>query len=224
MAYFRKERKPPSKLKIYLEVGVLALLIAFLLRTYVVQAFRIPSGSMEDALYAGDFILVYKLAYQLGDEPKPGEVVVFHYPLNPSKTYVKRIAGLPGQTVQIIDKQIYINGRPWADPLTVKHRDENIFPAALSNRDNYGPLQVPPDQYFVLGDNRDDSQDSRVWGFVEKGQLLGKALFVYWSWRPDPDAPKWESPYVIPFFHFLVYYLTNWPSKIRWDRIGSVLN
>ena len=224
MAYSRKERNPPGKLKIYLEVGVLALLIAFLLRTYVVQAFRIPSGSMEDALYAGDFVLVYKLAYQLGEEPKQDEVAVFHYPLNPSKTYIKRIVALPGQTVQIIDKQVYINGRPWVDPLTVKHKDKQVYPSVLSNRDNFGPLQIPPDQYFVLGDNRDDSQDSRVWGFVEKEHLVGKALFVYWSWRPDPDAPKWESPYVLPFFQFLFYYLTNWPSKIRWDRVGSVLN
>jgi len=224
MAYSRKEHKPPSKLKIYLEVGVLALLIAFLLRTYVVQAFRIPSGSMEDALYAGDFVLVYKLAYQLGEEPKQDEVAVFHYPLNPSKTYIKRIVALPGQTVQIIDKQVYINGQPWVDPLTVKHKDNQVYPAALSNRDNFGPFQVPQEQYFVLGDNRDDSQDSRVWGFVDKEHLVGKALFVYWSWRPDPGAPKWESPYVIPFFQFLFYYLTNWPSKIRWDRIGSVLN
>jgi signal peptidase I len=224
MAFSRKVHKPPGKLKIYLEVGVLALLIAFLLRTYVVQAFRIPSGSMEDALYAGDFVLVYKLAYQLGEEPKPEEVVVFRYPLNPSKTYIKRIVALPGQTVQIIDKQVYINNQPWVNPLTVKHKDNQVFPAALSNRDNFGPFQVPPDQYFVLGDNRDDSQDSRVWGFVEKEHLVGKALFVYWSWRPDPGAPKWESPYVIPFFQYLFYYLTNWPSKIRWDRIGSVLN
>jgi signal peptidase I len=224
MAISRKEHRPRGKLKIYLEVGVLALLIAFLLRTYVVQAFRIPSGSMEDALYAGDFVLVYKLAYQFGEEPKPEDVVVFRYPLNPSKTYIKRIAALPGQTVQIMDKQVYINGRPWVDLLTVKHKDNQVFPSALSNRDNFGPLQVPPEQYFVLGDNRDDSQDSRVWGFVEKEHLVGKALFVYWSWRPDPDAPKWESPYVIPFFQFLFYYLTNWPSKIRWDRVGSVLN
>lgn len=224
MAISKKERKSSGKLKIYIEVGLLALLIAFLLRTYVVQAFRIPSGSMEDALYAGDFVLVYKLAYQFGEEPKPDEVVVFRYPLNPSKTYIKRIAALPGQTVQIIDKQVYINNRPWVDPLTVKHMDKQVFPAALSNRDNFGPFQIPQDQYFVLGDNRDDSQDSRVWGFVEKEHLVGKALFVYWSWRPDPGAPKWESPYVIPFFQFLFYYLTNWPSKIRWDRVGSVLN
>ncbi len=224
MAYSKKERNPSRRLKIYLEVGVLALLIAFLLRTYVVQAFRIPSGSMEDALYSGDFVLVYKLAYKLGEEPKTDEVVVFHYPLNPSKTYIKRIVALPGQTVQIIDKHVYINDQRWIDPMTVKHKDEQVYPAALSNRDNFGPFQIPQDQYFVLGDNRDDSQDSRVWGFVEKEQLVGKALFVYWSWRPDPSAPKWESPYVIPFFQFLFYYLTNWPSKIRWDRIGSVMN
>jgi len=224
MAYSKKERRPPSKVKIYLEVAILALLIAFLLRTYVVQAFRIPSGSMEDALYAGDFVLVYKLAYQLGEEPKPGDVVVFRYPLNPSKTYIKRLIAIPGQTVQIADKLLSVNERPVVDPLTVKHKDDRVLPVALSMRDNFGPIQVPPDQYFVLGDNRDDSQDSRVWGFVGKENLLGKALFVYWSWRPDPNAPKWESPYVIPFFQFSVYYLTNWPSKIRWDRIGSVLN
>ncbi|OGC77683.1 MAG: signal peptidase I [candidate division Zixibacteria bacterium RBG_16_50_21] len=224
MAYSKKERKVSGKLKVYLEVAVLALLIAFLLRTYVVQAYRIPSGSMEDTLFAGDFVLVYKLAYRLGEEPKSGDVIVFRYPLNPSKTYIKRLIAGPGQTVQIADKQVYLNDKPMADPLTVKYSDKQVFPFALSNRDNFGPLQVPPDQYLVLGDNRDNSQDSREWGFVEKEQLVGKALFVYWSWRPDPDAPKWESPYVIPFFQFLVYYLTGWPGHIRWDRIGSALN
>ncbi len=224
MAYTKKERRPASRLKIYLEVAVLALFVAFLLRSYVVQAYRIPSGSMEAALYSGDFVLVYKLAYQLGEEPKAGDVVVFRYPLNTSKTFIKRVIALPGQTVQIIDKQVYVNNRPQVELLTVQHKDKRIFPAALSNRDNFGPLQVPPDQYLVLGDNRDESQDSREWGFVEKEHLIGKALFVYWSWRPDPKAPKWESPYVIPFFQYLFYYLTNWPTKVRWDRIGSGLN
>ena len=224
MAYSKRQSRIPNKLKVYIEVAILALLIAFLLRTYVIQAFRIPSGSMEDALYAGDFVMVYKLAYQLGEEPNSGEVAVFKYPLNPSKTYIKRVIATPGQIVQIVDKQVYVNERPLLDPLTIKHSDKRTFPVALSNRDNFGPIQVPPDQYFVLGDNRDNSQDSRVWGFVEKEHLLGKALFVYWSWRPDPGAPKWESPYVIPFFQFLVYYLTSWPSNIRWERIGSILN
>lgn len=224
MALARHTKRVPSKIKIYAEVIILALLVAFLLRTYVVQAFRIPSGSMEDALCAGDFVLVYKLAYQLGEEPKPGDVVVFRYPLNPAKTYIKRVIAGPGQTVQIVDKQIYVNDRPLVDPLTVKHTDDRVMPAVLSNRDNFGPFQVSPEQYFVMGDNRDNSVDSRFWGLVEKEHLIGKALFVYWSWRPDPGAPKWESPYIIPFFQFLIYYLTNWPSKIRWERIGAILN
>jgi len=168
MAYSKKERKGSGKLKVYLEVAILALLMAFLLRTYVVQAYRIPSGSMEDALFAGDFVLVYKLAYRLGEEPKPGDVIVFRYPLNPSKTYIKRMIAGPGQTVQVIDKQVYINDKPLVDPLTVKYSDKQVFHFTLSGRDNLGPLQVPPDQFFVLGDNRDNSQDSRQWGFGER--------------------------------------------------------
>jgi signal peptidase I len=225
MALTRKKQSRFSpKLKVYAEVAVLALLVAFLLRTYVIQAFKIPSGSMEDALYAGDFVLVYKLAYQLGEEPQVGDIVVFKYPLNPFKTYIKRVIAMPGQTVQVVDKQVYVNDQPIADKSSVKHADGRVLPAALSTRDNFGPFQVPEDQYFVLGDNRDQSQDSRFWGFVEKEHLLGKALFVYWSWRPDPNTPRWESPYVIPFFQLFGYYLTSWPSKIRWDRIGAILD
>lgn len=200
----------------------MALLAAFLLRTYVIQVYRIPSGSMEDALYAGDFVLVYKLAYQLGEAPKPGDIVVFNYPLNPFKTYIKRLVATGGETVQVVDKQVYVNKHPYLEPSTKKLADKEIFPAVLSTRDNLGPLKVPENAYFVMGDNRDSSLDSRFWGFVEKDKLIGKALFVYWSWKPDPHAPKWESPYVIPFFEIIFYYLTNWPTKIRWERIGAI--
>ena len=221
MTFAKKTSRVSRKLKVFIEAAILALLLALLLRTYVVQAYRIPSGSMEDVLMAGDFVLVYKLSFRLGEEPKPGDIVVFRYPLNPSKTYIKRIIALPGETVQVLNKQVYVNGRPFLEPPTAKNTDQRHIPGELSGRDNFGPLRVGPNQYFVMGDNRDQSEDSRFWGTVDKQHLIGKAMFVYWSWQPDPSSPKWESPYIVPFFELFAYYMTNWPSKIRWSRIGS---
>lgn len=206
----------------YAEASVIALVIVFVLRTFVVQAYRIPSQSMEDTLLAGDFVLVNKVAYHFG-EPKPGQVIVFKYPLNPDKSYVKRVVALPGQTVAIRNKVLFIDGKPAPSYPGVKHTDSKILPPDFSSRDNFGPIQVPPDNLFVLGDNRDDSQDSRVWGFVPKANLIGKAMFVYWSWKPDPKAPKWESPYITPLFAIFFYNLTHFPSRMRWDRLGQVV-
>ena len=213
-------RRDKSKLKQYaLTVGI-ALVVGILLRTYVVQAYRIPSRSMQDTLLKGDFLLVYKLIYRFS-EPEVGDVIVFEYPLNPSKDYIKRIIASEGQIVEIIKKNLYIDGQLAEGWFPSKHTDYQIYPAAYSNRDNFGPFEVPKGQYFVMGDNRDNSQDSRDWGFLERKYVKGKAFFIYFSWAPDPEAPRWTNPYITSFFEIVFYNLTHFPWRIRWGKIGT---
>lgn len=207
----------------YAETAVIALIAAVLLRVFVVSAYKVTSSSMEDALYEGDYIFVNKLAYKYGGAPKPGDIIVFKYPMNPEKDYIKRIVALPGQEVQIADKILYIDGEVAPIPAFSKNSDRKIIPADLSFRDNFGPYVVPMGQYFVMGDNRDDSRDSRFWGSVPEENLLGKAVFVYWSWEPDPDAPGWEFPYVIDAVQWIGYAIFNFPSQVRWDRLAIAI-
>ena len=130
---------------------------------------------------------------------------------------------MPTETVQIADKVVYINEEFAQVPITVQHIDQRIIPGDLSFRDNFGPYQVPPEEYFVMGDNRDDSRDSRFWGAVPRENIIGKAVFVYWSWTPDADAPGWEFPYIVDVFQWVGYSLYNFPSHIRWERLGQSL-
>jgi signal peptidase I len=217
-----KIRKPKPVWREYAEVILIALVAAIVLRFFVVSAYRVDSASMEDTLLEGDYIFVNKLAYYFG-EPKVGDIIVFKYPLNPTRDFIKRIIAVPGQTVEIIDKVVYVDNQ-LADILpNVKNTDPKVMPAQLSARDNFGPILVRQGEYFVLGDNRDDSQDSRVWGMLPERNIKGRALFVYWSWIPEDSAPEWEAPYVHSPFEFAFYFLTGFPGQTRWDRLLTAL-
>ncbi|MFQ6008787.1 MAG: signal peptidase I [Candidatus Zixiibacteriota bacterium] len=220
---FRRQREPKPLWREYLETAVIAVIAATLLRIFIVSAYRVNSASMEDTLLEGDFIFVNKLAYKYGGTPQAGDIIVFKYPNNPKKEFIKRIVALPGQTVQIADKVLYVDEQVAEIPIHSKNIDKRIIPADLSFRDNFGPYVVPPENYFVLGDNRDDSRDSRFWGPVPKENIKGKAVFVYWSWKPDPDAPAWEFPYIVNAIQWIGYAVWNFPTRIRWDRLGTPL-
>lgn len=207
----------------YLETALIALVAAVLLRIFVVSAYRVNSASMADTLYKGDYIFVNKLAYDYGHGPKYGDIIVFKYPNNPNKDYIKRVVAFPGQTVQIADKILYVDGQVALIPTESKNIDRRIIPGDLSFRDNFGPYEVPPGQFFVLGDNRDDSRDSRFWGCVPEENIRGKALFVYWSWEPSEDPPDWGFPYILDAFAWAGHAIYNLPSNARIERIGHSL-
>lgn len=184
-----------SKVREYAEAIAIAIVLALFIRTYIVQAYKIPSGSMLETLQIGDHLLVNKFIYGIRipfshkhmlalRDVRRGDVVVFKYPEDETKDFIKRVVGLPGDTVEVIDKTVYLNGEPYVIPAE-QHTDPMSFPAELQPRDNLGPVTVPPDSFFVMGDNRDHSLDSRFWGFVHRYQLLGKAVVIYWSWNPD---------------------------------------
>lgn len=194
--------KKKSTFREYAEAIIIALALAFLIRTFVMQAFKIPSGSMEPTLEIGDHILVNKFIYGIKipftsirlfplEKPKRGDVVVFIYPLDPSKDFIKRVVAVEGDTVQIVNKKLIINGAEVPDPHAV-YKDDTIFPPEVQKRDNFGPVTVPKGCLFVLGDNRDRSLDSRFWGFVPIEDLRGKAFIIYWSWNSQETSVRWK--------------------------------
>jgi signal peptidase I len=194
--------KPKSKIQEYAEAIFIAILIAVFIRTFVVQAFKIPSGSMKPTLQIGDHILVNKFIYGVKvpflrntvipiNDPKRGDIVVFIYPQDRSKDFIKRVIGLSGDTIEIKNKTIYINGRPYRDTHGV-YVDQYIIPGALQPRDNFPPVTVPPNSIFVMGDNRDQSYDSRFWGTVDLKDVMGKAFIIYWSWDSEAFGVRWS--------------------------------
>ncbi|MGB9826000.1 MAG: signal peptidase I [Desulfofundulus sp.] len=152
-----------------LESVVVAVILAAVIRLFILAPFYIPSGSMEPTLQVGDRIIVSKLAYRFG-EPRRGDIVVFKYPLDPSRDFVKRLIGLPGETVALRNNHLYVNGHLVA---------ENYLPRDIHFED-FGPVQVPPGYYLMLGDNRNNSDDSRVWGPLPRQNIIGKAVLIYW--------------------------------------------
>lgn len=187
----------------YAESILIAIILALFIRTFLVQAFKIPSGSMEDTLAIGDHILVNKFIYgtkvPFSDkrffkirDPQRGDVIVFEYPEDPSKDFIKRVIGVPGDVVQEVNKKIYVNGKLFQIPQEV-HKEPDILPAAMNPRDNFPPRTVPPGCYFVMGDNRDRSYDSRFWGFVKMDEIKGLAFIKYWSWDNEHFRVRWGS-------------------------------
>lgn len=217
-----KSKREKSILREYTETILIALLAAILLRLFVVSAYYVSSGSMEDTLTAGDYIFVSKLSYEYSP-PKIGDVIIFANPFDPGKDYIKRIVAVEGQTVEMVDKILVIDGQIAPIPEGMKNIDSRTIPAELSPRDNFGPITVPAGQYFVMGDNRDDSQDSRFWGCLDKSYIKGKALFIYFSYVPDPKAPQWKAPYVLEFFQIVFHNIGTFFDRARFDRIGTSL-
>jgi len=198
----------------YAEAFIIAFIIALLIRTFLVQAFKIPSSSMEPTLEVGDHILVSKFIYGIRipyigkkfltfRKPKRGDIIVFLYPEDPKKDCIKRAIATEGEEVPIKNREIFINGVPIEDPWGVyRERNGPFIPSHFRLRDNYGPRVVPPHSLFVMGDNRDNSQDSRYWGFVDLPAVKGKAFIIYFSYHKRA---------------------TNLLDKVRWNRFGKLL-
>ena len=197
-----KRQKRKSVVREYAEAIAIAIFLALLIRTFIVQAFKIPSGSMIPTLQVGDHILVNKFIFSTKipftdkrilpiRDPDRLDIIVFKYPEDESKDFIKRIIGKPGDTVEIRDKVVYINGEPLVESYAI-HREPSMLPEGLQPRDNFGPVVIPKDSYFVMGDNRDQSLDSRFWGVVKAGKIKGKAFMIYWSWDRENMWPRWK--------------------------------
>ena len=204
---------PRSNARDYFEAIVWAVAITLVLRTFVIQAFRIPSESMTDTLLVGDFLFVNKLEYGAQvpytnwrlpalHPPRRGDVIVFQWPEDPSIDYIKRCVALGGQTVRIVHKALFVDDVKAVEPY-IKHDNWSEDPAGYSPRDNYAPPTVPPGDLFMMGDNRDNSSDSRYWGTVPRELVKGRALFVYYS---TAGTDWWNS-----LFH------------LRWNRFFRII-
>jgi len=230
--------KPKNKNLETIQAILIAIFAALILRQFVIAAYKIPTSSMEDTLLVGDFLLVNKFVYgartpdwigipftRVGFDipwfrfpaithPKQNDIVVFKYPRDPHLEYIKRCVAVGGQTVEVINKDLYVNGKRFPDPPHLKHidpytysREQNYFGTfqrGLGSRDNFGPYTIPDNYYFMMGDNRDNSSDSREWGPVPPDNVVGKPLIIYLSWDSE-----------IPGYRIL--------NKIRWNRLGSII-
>ena len=203
---FRKE---------WLEPIVIALVLVIFIKTFLIQNFKIPSSSMEDTLLIGDRLFAVKFLYGTKipftttrilkiRDPKPGDIIVFKYPLEPSTPFIKRCVAVGGQTIEIRDKKVFVDGELQELPEHVKFIDHNIFSSRYGNRDNYPPTKIPEGNFFAMGDNRDNSNDSRYWEFVPYENIKGKASFIYWSLEPD-----------VPIYDVI--------HKVRWRRILDII-
>jgi signal peptidase I len=189
----------------YFESLVIAVVLALFIRTYVVQAFKIPSGSMEPNLLVGDHLLVNKFVFGPAISPVERavlpmkdiqrlDIVVFKHPKDPERDLIKRIIGLPGETLELRRKRVFINGKPLDEPYAHFMDDPPATSEEMDPRVQYGPVTVPPGQYFAMGDNRDNSEDSRYWGFLPRENIKGKALVIYWSYDGESDflGTRWN--------------------------------
>lgn len=212
-----KSANKKSTLREYTEAFAIAILLALFIRTFVVQAFKIPSGSMLPTLQIGDHLLVSKFIYGVKIPfsgktliplklPQHNDVIVFKYPKDRSVDYIKRVIGIPGDTIQIKNKRVYINTKKIEDPFA-HFSSSSIELGPQKQRDNFGPVTVPDGKVFVMGDNRDNSHDSRFWGFVDQKDILGKAFIIYWSW--DIQKPLLSLDRV---------------TSVRWSRLADIIH
>ncbi|OGC91405.1 MAG: signal peptidase I [candidate division Zixibacteria bacterium RBG_16_53_22] len=276
MALFSKKPKKIKQHRTFLEVlwdyvqslGV-ALILALMIKHSVVEAYKIPSGSMERTLLIGDFLLANKFVYGMRlpipftdiklpalAEPKPNDIIIFKYPGDRRQNFIKRLIAVEGQKIKVVDKQVYVDGRLVSLPPHGQYADKNqarkYFPGGQwvrtragevwyteGQRDNMPETVVPKGMLFVMGDNRDNSSDSRFWGFLDRDLVLGKAMIIHWSWQSyyreesglrikDPEASFPEPPEIVasnPFsivqnLAFNIYHL---PERVRWGRIGTII-
>ena len=228
------QKRSKNFVREYFELIVETAVFVFFVMTFVVQAFQIPSGSMIPKLLIGDFLLVNKMAYVRPSSPLEGmlvprkkiqrkDIVVFKWPRDLSKDFVKRVIGLEGDKVEIRAKQLYINDQPVDEPYKV-HKDSPIYSKEgqyqydLAIGANYGPVTVPPGHLFVMGDNRDDSADSRTWGFVPLANIKGRPWIIYFSYEAERDA------YLKTSFRDRLKKIVSFLPKARWGRILKFIN
>jgi len=234
------ETEKKSTVREYYEALLIAVIFVNFARIFVFQAFKIPTGSMEDNLKIGDHIIVNKFIYGPVALPweklfplreiRRGDIIVFRYPLQPDTDFVKRVIGLPGDTVEVRDKDVYIGGKKLDEPYVI-HDDPMVFrartagepplPEPYRSRDQFGPYTVAADSYFAMGDNRDRSSDSRYWGTVPRSMIKGRAFMVYWSFRgtpPPPDAPSIER--VKELTRVVIHFF----DQTRWSRMFFIVD
>lgn len=211
----------------YLILMIVGEGFSFFIKSSMIEAYKIPSGGMENTLLVGDYLIGKKCN---ADNIEINDLVIFKYPLNHSLNYIKRCVARSGHTVEIRNKKLYVDGIFVPLPKYVKYEDSRIIPFHKHGRlwgpgvrDNMPPQKIPEGKLFVLGDNRDNSADSRFWGFLDDKLVVGKSMFIHWSWSPDENAPKVKVSNPSSIINSLIYNTTQFKNRVRWDRIGMKL-
>lgn len=227
-----------STLREYYVTTVVCTILALFVTTYVVHPMTVPTPSMVPTILVGDRLLIDKFTIRNGFAAgvagtpsrsiRRGDVIVFKYPINPEVLYVKRVIGLPGETLEITNKTVRINGRPLEesykyhqDSYTYERPESGHFYAGDSKRDNFGPIQIPDGRYFMMGDNRDDSADSRYWGTLDQNLIVGRPLFIFWSYQDDSDSYLKTGP--LEVVQLYASRAVNFFTKTRWERTGQLI-
>jgi signal peptidase I len=226
-----------STVREYFESIAIAVILALFVRTFVVQAFKIPTGSMENNLLIGDHLIVNKFIFGPDGgfdravlpmrDMRRGDIVVFKYPEDPERDFIKRVIGLPGETLEVKDKRVYINGKRLEEPFVhylepPRAASEYHEVTSFDLRERYGPVKIPADKYFVMGDNRDNSQDSRYWGFLPREYVKGRALMIYWSYESETEDYQQTGlgSTVKDLFSVVVHFFT----RTRWTRMFHLIH
>ena len=230
--------KTKSQFREWAESLAFTLIFVLVFTSYIAQATQVPTESMKPTILVGDHFFLDKVAFPANypavvrpylprRSVERGDIVAFRSPIDGNIPFVKRVIGMPGDTIMLKDKSLQINGKILEEPYKIHvdgsvYEDDGWTPEELKIRDNYGPATVPEDSYFVMGDNRDNSNDSRYWGFIKNEEIIGKPLFVYWSYESDPYLPgeqtirEWLAGYGSIALHFF--------SRTRWFRIGTMID
>ena len=228
----RDQSQPYSTAREYFVTTVVCTIYALFVTTYVVHPMTVPTPSMEPTILVGDRLLIDKFTIRSGSFPltphrqvRRGDIIVFKYPREPELLYVKRAIGLPGEVLEIKNKTVFINGAPLeepykyhSEPLSSRRSRRRLFSGGEFESNNYGPIKIPKDSYFMMGDNRDDSADSRYFGFLPRSHIVGKPLVVFWSYEDAPDAYlKTSPPELIQLYAERVIFFV---TRTRWSRLG----
>ncbi len=227
-----------STIREYFESIVIAVILALFIRTFVVQAFKIPTGSMENNLLIGDHLLVNKFVFApslssferalLPERPvRRGDVIVFKYPGNRERDFIKRVIGLPGETLEVRTKRVLINGKPLDEPY-VHYLEPPQSPSAYAEvtssdlRERFGPVAIPAGKYFMMGDNRDNSEDSRYWGFLSQDDIKGRAVLIYWSYESTTE--DYEQTGIGATIKDFYTVITQFFTRTRWGRMFRIVH
>ncbi len=216
-------KKPVNKLIEAVKFILILFILLWGVNTLLIQDFRLVDGSMLTTILPGDILLVNKIP-NIYSRINPNEVVLIKHPLKINTNVIRRAIAIEGETVEIINKVVYIDSKPLENVEGVVFKDKEVRSGAVSNRDNYGPFQVPSGMLFVLADNRDEYQDSRNWGFIPKSSVIGKPMFVLFSWKSAPNAPEIKSPYITSLIKSAFYNLTHLSQRLNFSRIGVKVN
>ncbi len=227
-----------STVREYFESIAIAVILALFVRTFVVQAFKIPTGSMENNLLIGDHLIVNKFVFGPDSgkldrallpmrEIRRGDIIVFKYPEDPERDFIKRVIGLPGETLEVKDKRVYINGKGLDEQYVhylepPRGASEYHEVTSFDLRERYGPVKIPADKYFVMGDNRDNSQDSRYWGFLPREYVKGRALMIYWSYESETE--DYQQTGLGSTIKDLFSVVTHFFTRTRWTRMFHIIH